>query len=338
MKALRLDSEKAESAFRRIAKDYTVVAPKRRTGRGRFSDSDLVTYEKIESLSEIELSSRTYFSAKSVLFPVRELMFSFKRDTLQESLADIKPTIVFLRSCDIHALAVLDAIFLDHGGRQDCYYGRRREKITCFLLECRYPFDECFCVSMGTNRTQDYAVFLRQMAQGYAVQILDDKFEQYFPQGTEESVEPRFAREDPVPVSTPERVNSSLFTDTLWEEYSQRCIACGRCNTSCPTCSCFTIQDIPDKDDPHNVTRQRIWSSCQVKRFSRLAGNHEFRMPKGQRMRYKVLHKIYDFTKTFGFPMCVGCGRCEEVCPEYIGMRKCIGKIAMTCSANKGSE
>ena len=338
MKAMRLDREQAEGALCRIANDYTVIAPLKRAGRGRFSDSDLVTYEKVESLCEIELSSRTYFSAKSVLFPIREKMFSFKGNTLEESLADIKPTIVFLRSCDIHALAVLDAIFLKQGGLQDCYYRRRREKITCFLLECPQPFDECFCVSMGTNRTQDYAVFLKQKAQGYAVQILDDKFQQYFPHGTEERVKPRFAREDPVPVSIPGRVDSSLFSETLWEEYSQRCIACGRCNTSCPTCSCFTIQDIPDREDPGNVTRQRIWSSCQVKHFSRLAGNHEFRVPKGQRMRYKVLHKIYDFTKTFGFPMCVGCGRCEEVCPEYIGMRKCIEKISMICSVNKGME
>jgi anaerobic sulfite reductase subunit A len=338
MKVLRLDGEQAEGAFHRIANDYTVIAPQKRAGRGRYSDSDLVTYEKVESLCEIELSSRTYFSAKSVLFPIREAMFSFKGDTLQETPADIKPTIVFLRSCDIHALGVLDAMFLEHGAQEDCYYLPRREKMTCFLLECPQPFDECFCVSMGTNRTQDYAVFLRQEAQGYAVQILDDKFQQYFPHGAEERVEPRFARKDPAPISIPGRVDISLFTDTLWEEYSQRCIACGRCNTSCPTCSCFTIQNIPDSNDPRNVTRQRIWSSCQVKHFSRLAGNHEFRIPKGQRMRYKVLHKIYDFTKTFGFPMCVGCGRCEEVCPEYIGMRKCIERIAMICSDNKGLE
>ena len=25
-------------------------------------------------------------------------------------------------------------------------------------------------------------------------------------------------------------------------------------------------------------------------------------------MRFKVMHKIYDFEKRFGFPMCVGCG------------------------------
>lgn len=338
MKTLRLDHEEANSAFCKIAGDYTVIGPKRLAGRGRYSDSDLITYEKIESLDEIELFSKTYFSAKSVLFPVREAMFSFMRNTSEEIVADIPPTIVFLRACDIHALAVLDAMFLENGGREDCYYLRRREKMTCFLLECPQSFDACFCVSMGTNTTQDYAVFMRQEEQGYAVQILDDAFQRYFPHGTEGCVEPRFAREDPAPVSIPGCIDASLFADSLWEEYSQRCIACGRCNTSCPTCTCFTVQDIPDKDNTYGATRQRIWSSCQVKHFSLLAGNHEFRIPGGQRMRYKVLHKIHDFTKRFGFPMCVGCGRCEEVCPEYIGMRRCIEKIAMSYRPKQGAK
>ena len=253
-------------------------------------------------------------------------MFSFERDTCDEVGTNASATIVFLRACDIHALGVLDAIFLEQD-KPDCYYARRREKLICFLLECPESLDECFCVSMGTNKTTDYSAFIRQTAQGYEVQVLDDRFEHYFLHGAKARVEPRFAREDPVPVSIPTQIHASLFTNTLWEEYSQRCIACGRCNTSCPTCTCFTVQDIPDKEDPDRATRQRIWSSCQVKRFSLLAGNHDFRIAKGDRMRYKVLHKICDFAKRFGVSMCVGCGRCEEACPEYISMRKCINKI-----------
>ena len=153
MKTLRLDREEAQIAFRTIAEDYTIVAPKRCGGRGRYSDTDLIAYEKVESLCEIDFVSKTRLSAKSVLFPVREAMFSFERDTCEEAPTNVPATIVFLRACDIHALAVLDAMFLEHGGRPDCYYARRREKLTCFLLECPEPPDECFCVSMGTSKT-----------------------------------------------------------------------------------------------------------------------------------------------------------------------------------------
>lgn len=331
MKTLRLDNEQAESAFRAIANDYTVVAPKRCPGRGRFSDTDLTAYETVESLDEIEFSAKTYFSAKSVLLPIREAMFSFDGAEAEEVAASMPPTVVFLRACDIHALAVLDAVFLKHGGREDCYYARRRENMICFLLECPEPFDECFCVSMGTNRTKDYAAFIRPDGDGYAVEITDDRFEAYFPLGEQVHVEPRFSEEDRTPVTVPEHVDASLFADASWKEYSQRCIACGRCNTSCPTCTCFTVQDIPDAEDRNKSTRQRIWSSCHVKGFSLLAGNHDFRSASGDRMRYRVLHKIYDFAKTFDMSMCVGCGRCDVACPEYISIRKCIEKITMIC-------
>ncbi|HDZ19775.1 hypothetical protein LCGC14_0016200 [marine sediment metagenome] len=336
MKTLRLDNEQAENAFRAIADDYTVVAPKRCAGRGRFSDTDLTTYETVESLGEIEFSAKTYFSAKSVLLPIREVMFSFNRGEAEEVRTSMPPTIVFLRACDIHALAVLDAMFLEHGGREDCYYARRRENMICFLLECPGPFDECFCVSMGTSRTKDYAVFIRPEAEGYAAEIMDDRFERYFPFGDRAHVAPRFSEEDPIPVALPRHVEASLFADASWKEYSQRCIACGRCNTSCPTCTCFTVQDIPAADDRDSPTRQRIWSSCQVKDFSLLAGNHDFRLAHGDKMRYRVLHKITDFAKTFGLPMCVGCGRCDIVCPEYISMRKCIETINTIC--RRGAE
>ena len=44
-------------------------------------------------------------------------------------------------------------------------------------------------------------------------------------------------------------------------------------------------------------------------------------------MRFKVLHKIQDFKKRFGYQMCVGCGRCDRICPEYISFSACINKV-----------
>jgi anaerobic sulfite reductase subunit A len=44
-------------------------------------------------------------------------------------------------------------------------------------------------------------------------------------------------------------------------------------------------------------------------------------------MRFKVLHKIYDYHKRFGEHMCVGCGRCDDNCPEYISYSGCISRV-----------
>ena len=50
-------------------------------------------------------------------------------------------------------------------------------------------------------------------------------------------------------------------------------------------------------------------ASCQVDGYSDIAGGHSFRQSQGERMRFKVLHKISDHKKRFGYHMCVGCGR-----------------------------
>ena len=327
---LRLDSKQSEAAFLNVVKDYTIVAPTIKVGEGRFSDTDIVTYGNVESLSEIVFDGITQFSAKSVLSPIRETLFSYENNNSAKAKdvgVEMKPTIVFLRACDINSVEVLDAMFLKNGGRQDSYFSGRREHVKFFLLECQSPSASCFCVSMGTSTTKNYSVFVRKEENGYAVKINDDAFSKYFSHGTKAEIEPAFVTEDLSPLSIPDSVDNSLFNHEIWKEYSRRCIGCGRCTVSCPTCTCFTMQDVPDAEDQRKTKRQRIWSSCQIKKFSLLAGNHDFRTTNGDKMRYKVLHKIVDFKKKFGFSMCVGCGRCDQVCPEYISMSKCIEKI-----------
>ena len=52
-------------------------------------------------------------------------------------------------------------------------------------------------------------------------------------------------------------------------------------------------------------------------------------------MRFKVLHKISDFKKQFGYQMCVGCGRCDDICPEYISFSACVNRLADMGNAEK---
>ena len=39
------------------------------------------------------------------------------------------------------------------------------------------------------------------------------------------------------------------------------CIACGRCNFVCPTCTCFIMQDIAYKENGRAGERRRVWAS-----------------------------------------------------------------------------
>lgn len=322
----RFSGEKEKGIFDSLSQHYTIIAPVERPSRGRFSDTGLVAYEQVQSFDEIEFFKKTAFSAKSELLSIRQTMFLFWDNRIEEVNEEIQPTIIFLRSCDIHALKVLDAHFLNGSGYTDFYYGRLREKVKLFLIECEEPFENCFCVSFQTNKTDNWAAFIRKTEDGYEVQVRDEELEVYFPRNAEDVLGPRFMEQDTFPVNIPREIDLSIFEDDIWEEYTLRCIACGRCTISCPTCSCFSIQDVFSEDKPGGE-RKRFWSSCQVKKFALLAGNHDIRIKEGDRLRYRLLHKIYDFRKRHGFNMCVGCGRCDDICPEYISMSKCIKKI-----------
>ena len=54
--------------------------------------------------------------------------------------------------------------------------------------------------------------------------------------------------------------------------------------------------------------------------FTRTAGGAKARKTPGANMRFKTLHKVYDYKQRFGTEghMCVGCGRCINRCPKDI--------------------
>ena len=331
MKTLQLDAQQARAAFARLAADFRMIAPVVRDGRGRFSDTDVVLYDEIDGFEQIEYDRKSYFSAKDALLPIRETLFEFPEGRTEATELTPEPTLLFLRACDIHALRVLDAHFLETGNVADVYYQRRREVVRVVLMECPTPFPSCFCVSMRTNHPGHYDAFLRRQGDGYIAGVADEALASYFPEGTASDAVVLFPTQDPAPLSVPDEVDDSVFGAPMWKDYTRRCIACGRCNVCCPTCTCFTMRDLPSPESPEEGCRRRLWSACQVKKFGLLAGDHDFRIPEGDRMRYRVLHKIRDFRKRTGFNMCVGCGRCDDVCPEYISMRTCVEKINECC-------
>ena len=143
--------------------------------------------------------------------------------------------------------------------------------------------------------------------------------------------------ENKVKVEIPDKVPASILKDPLWDEYTVRCINCGRCNFVCPTCTCYTMQDVYYTDNGKVGERRRVGASCMVDGYTNVAGGGQYRRTNGERMRFKVLHKIVDFRKRFGYDMCVGCGRCDDVCPEYISYTNIIKKV-LGASAKENGE
>ena len=160
--------------------------------------------------------------------------------------------------------------------------------------------------------------------------VSDKSFEQAFsaaPGAERADVTPRFVTENEVRVEIPEEVPREIIKSDLWDEYTARCINCGRCNFVCPTCTCYTMQDVFYSDNGRVGERRRVSASCMVDGYTDVAGGGQYRRKNGERMRFKVLHKISDFKKRFGYQMCVGCGRCDDICPEYISFSNIINKV-----------
>ncbi|EKQ3378588.1 4Fe-4S dicluster domain-containing protein, partial [Escherichia coli] len=103
---------------------------------------------------------------------------------------------------------------------------------------------------------------------------------------------------------------------------------CGRCTTGCPTCTCYSVFDVAYDENPQRGERRRQWASCMVPGFSNMAGGHSFRQSAGERLRYRALHKVNDYKARNGTEhMCVGCGRCDDRCPQYIKFSRIINKM-----------
>ena len=181
--------------------------------------------------------------------PVTETLFYYNEDNYTIPSIDERKVLVFMRSCDIHGLDRIDRVYLNNGSDPDFYYKRLRDKVKIVVIGCEESFRNCFCVSFGTNTTEKYDLGIKVEKGDVFIDIKDEEFLDIF-KGEETDFNIEFVSSNDVTVTLPEKLNPLEVAEAeLWREYDYRCIACGRCNLSCPTCSCFTMQDIVSQDN-----------------------------------------------------------------------------------------
>ncbi|MBV7272599.1 anaerobic sulfite reductase subunit AsrA [Clostridium sp. PL3] len=327
--------ERMNKTINELKKEYKIYAPKRFEKRGWKPNTDLIRYGEIKSVSDIVYDIKSDFSPKEVFYPISQTLLYFTENNCSESSTyDSKDIILFARPCDINAIKRLDNIFLKNGNEEDNYYKRLRDKLKIFMIECREGWDNCFCVSMGSNQTDNYSAAVRFEDNGLLIEAKDDEFGKYFTKETTREFTPEFVQENQKKVKLP-KINSmdllkKIHDLELWESFNDKCLSCGGCNTVCGTCSCFDTTDIIYNETSRDGERRRVWSSCMLEGYSTMAGGHNVRKTAGQRMRFKILHKVYDYNNRFGESehMCVGCGRCVNRCPQEISFSDTINCLS----------
>lgn len=328
-----LSFQEVNTLFEDLKKEYKIYAPKRFKKQGRYSDTDIIKYDEVSTVEEIEFKEKSHYPVKEVITPITQTLYYFTEDEFRESsIGHNKKILIFARPCDINAQRRQDMIYLHNGNFEDTFYKRIRERVKFICIECVDGFDTCFCVSMNSNKTDDYSLAVRFNESSLLFDVKDKEFSKFFNDKKEEEFELKFIEENEAKVTIPEindkEILIKLKNHPMWNEYNKRCLGCGSCTIACSTCSCYTTRDIVYDSLGKIGERRRVQASCHIDGFDEMAGGHNFRTTKADKMRYKVLHKIHDYKAQFGDEhMCVGCGRCTDRCPEHISITATINKV-----------
>ncbi|MBQ5360218.1 MAG: anaerobic sulfite reductase subunit A, partial [Lachnospiraceae bacterium] len=94
-----------------LSRYYRLYGPVRKQGEGRFTDTDVIRYDLLKSSEDLELEHKSDYSFKETLLPLSETLFYFTEEQAKEADHTERGTIVFLRSCDLHAVKRLDQMY-----------------------------------------------------------------------------------------------------------------------------------------------------------------------------------------------------------------------------------
>ena len=275
-------------------------------------------------------------SAKRFLFPPRETVEKVRREgghlTIEEEPVVARPVaMVGLRSCDLHAVAIQDRVFLD-GPFPDGRYRTRREAAFLVGVDCGRAGATCFCSSMdtGPSCTAGFDVALTELPSGdLLVRAGTAVGEAVVAElATVDATEADLAAADEARQHALSTMGRAVETDGLrdllfrnlehprWQVVADACLACGNCTAVCPTCFCHDVVDVASlRGDV--AERRREWASCFSLEYSHIAGL-EVRPTRDARYRQWLTHKFAGWVDQFGTSGCVGCGRCVTWCPVGI--------------------
>ncbi|MFH0925780.1 MAG: 4Fe-4S dicluster domain-containing protein [bacterium] len=324
-----------------LSDEFNIVGPiKKKRGQ--------VIFEKIEDIKQdIALDyCSTMLSPRNVIYPSIQKLFhiDYKNNQCQTIMPDNgKDSIILgVHSCDMHAVTVLDRIFL--GGICDIYYDELRQRTVNIVLNCNKTCGKGFCLSMGTGPflqiNEGYDLILTKLREDYLVEVGSERGKNLIEnaQGIQKSKEEDLIEKDRTEKEALRSFKKIINTDGLAElllknlehpvyqnTAEARCLGCTNCTMVCPTCYCYTIID-DVSFDLQTIERKRYWDSCQELNF---AGVHDgnFRATRKARLRQFVTHKLGTWVDQYGCFGCIGCGRCMTWCPTGIDLTEIAKEI-----------
>jgi len=326
------------AACDRLANKYRTFAPTSEDGVTGFRPLDQMTKEQRQAIEETAFANKpTVGSIKSFFFPDSEIYIKFSRQgrkVEQMELEGMGPQIILgAKPCDIKSVELIDKVFLAEP--VDSLYQDKRQKTIVVATVCGEVGEGCSCREFGISPVVAAADLMMQKGSGDEIILTPETAK------GEELVKEllalgSFAIAKPLPLSagdtavdqlSAEEVQNrmdELFNSPLWDKLAMTCLGCGTCTYYCPTCHCYDIRDFNRRDQG---VRYRTWDSCMFSNFTNMAGGHNPRPTRSDRLRNRFFHKLNYFVKKQGELACVGCGRCAELCPVGISISSVLKEI-----------
>jgi len=292
---------------------YELIAPVKTNG--------VVKYEIVNDINEICLDEQPLYSIKKFFLPRTEDLFEFQEKRKFGFFRKQKKRIIFgMKKCDANSLLVLDKLYLE--GYVDQRYKAKRENTILIVVPCKKPEKNCFCQSMDLK--EYYDLQLNDIGESYYIEIGSDQGRSLVRRFKEKNI--KIEHDLKCKRKLDRKELRKFFENKIWSKEAEKCLSCCMCTTHCPTCTCFDIKDYVEIN-LIDGKRYRVEDSCQLKSFTRVAGNHIFREPRDARLRHRIMHKLQYFREKNKIDMCVGCGRCISICPTNIDMVDIVNKL-----------
>ena len=314
-------------------------------------------FGKIENAAMAALDyDATILPPRKFFLPPQEELFQYQAPGGDVIIPEkkLKPRVIFgIHTYDLHGIGVLKSVFM--GVEQpDPYFSLLFN--SSYLVGIDHRDDEFkFTRDMKTDGLNcEYDLFLGNYGQDYILLLgrergneliadlkadltpVDTKeLESYLKQreaGLSKKPLKLLAEVDEFPVIMP-AVQDSI----VWQQEADKCFSCGSCNTTCPTCYCFDIRDVPDNETIGGM-RMRSWDSCMLSVFARVATGENFRESAHQRLKHRFNRKVWYLREKYKRAACVGCGRCSRACKADINIVRILNKLKeeynFACSVN----
>jgi ferredoxin len=322
-----------------LKSDYEIYIPVKK-GEQRF-------YKKyIDFTDDIVIGEvRAFEPLKSFFFRAREIVAeNFKSDiphTIQKPFC-----IVGVKACDLKGFKIQNYVFMNHD-YQDPFYIKMCENNLIISIDCTLAIDTCFCLALNVKPypQENFDINLSMVGEGFIVEVgsqkgqkLVEKYSFLFEEGKKEFISQRDKQREKVIKAVEKNIRENKipyqdsfkgiiergYESNIWADEANNCVECGACNTICPTCHCFLLYD---QKDENRMARLRIWDSCMIKDFARVAGGANPRPELWMRLRNRFEKKFDFFPKVANLYACTGCGRCISACPAKIDIRKILNRL-----------